>query len=372
MRGDAPYLVSHLDELDAVPVAHGLVWRPIRRRFDIRGFGVNAYTAEEVGGQVVEEHTEARLRHSELYVVVRGHATFTLDGAEVDAPAVTFVHVPDPQVRRVAVSRTPDTVVLALGGRPGKPFRVSAWEAMFAAIPATRAERWDEAIRLHEEALAERPDHPLLLYNLACMEARGGRHLDALLHLQRAAELDPQAAVWARRDSDFAAIRHEQGFPVAAAAPQPLEDETRQAAPARPDGWRAARLEQLPERDGWIPVRAELGFEPVGIGVWIGHAAGDEVIEDHDERDSGHEELYLVLSGRARIVVGGRQLDAPAGTLVAVDPRQRRGAVAVEPETAILAVGAQPGVAFTPSEWETRLLRGGPVAGEPSPVDESA
>lgn len=209
-----PYAVSHLDDLDAIPVGHGLVWHPIRRRFDLRGFGVNAYTSEEIGGQVVEEHTEGSYGHEELYVVVRGRATFTLDGEEVDAPAVTLVHIPDPSVRRVAVSQEPGTTVLALGGRPGEPFRVSAWEAIFAATPFAQAERWDEAIRLHEEALRDDPDNARLVYNLACMEARGGRRLDALLHLQRAVELLPAAADWARGDSDFASIRHEQGFPA--------------------------------------------------------------------------------------------------------------------------------------------------------------
>jgi hypothetical protein len=71
------------------------------------------------------------------------------------------------------------------------------------------------AIRIHVDALAEQPDHPALLYNLACMEARGGRTLDALLHLQRAVELDPKWAEYARNDSDFAAIRREPGFPAA-------------------------------------------------------------------------------------------------------------------------------------------------------------
>jgi tetratricopeptide (TPR) repeat protein len=84
---------------------------------------------------------------------------------------------------------------------------------MFAAVPASRREDWDEAIRIHDEALAEQPDHPALLYNLACMEARGGRHVDALIHLQRAVELDPEWAARARADSDFAAIRDEPGFP---------------------------------------------------------------------------------------------------------------------------------------------------------------
>jgi tetratricopeptide (TPR) repeat protein len=84
---------------------------------------------------------------------------------------------------------------------------------MFAAVPAANREDWPEAIRIHVEALAERPDHPALLYNLACMEARGGRHLDALLHLERAVALDPKWAEYAQRDSDFAAIRSEPGFP---------------------------------------------------------------------------------------------------------------------------------------------------------------
>jgi tetratricopeptide (TPR) repeat protein len=104
--------------------------------------------------------------------------------------------------------------VLALGGKPGEAHVVSAWEAMFAAVPHSRQENWDEAIRIHVEALVEQPEHPALLYNLACMEARGGRHLDALLHLQRAVELDPKWAGYARKDSDFAAISSEPGFPA--------------------------------------------------------------------------------------------------------------------------------------------------------------
>jgi mannose-6-phosphate isomerase-like protein (cupin superfamily) len=351
VKGGARFLVATLDELDTIPIAHGLVWRPIRRRFDLRGFGVNAYTSEEVGGQVVEEHTEERYRHEELYVVVRGRATFTLDGEEVDAPAVTFVHLADPRVRRVATAQTPDATVLALGGRPGEAFRVSAWETIFAAIPATRAERWDEAIRLHEEALREDPGNATLLYNLACMEARGGRHLDALLHLQRAVELDPQTAAWAQRDSDFAAIAREQGFPPAPSGP-PREEPLPPREPGDGPGWRAARLEELPERDGRVQVRAALGFGPVGVDAWLARAPGDEAIEEHDERDSGHEELYLVLSGRARFAIDGREVDAPAGTLVAVAPAATRSAVGVDPGTAILALGATPGEAFAPRERE--------------------
>ena len=208
------YEVAHVDDLEAIPVSHGLVWRPVRKRFDVRAFGVNAYTSEEVGGQVVEEHTESQLGHEEIYLVLRGSATFTLDGEELELDAGTLVHIADPEVKRVAISREPETTVLALGGKPGEPYAVSAWEAMFAAMPAARRGDWDEAIRLHREALAERPDHPALLYNLACMEARAGRRVDALAHLRRAVELEPKWAAYARTDTDFASIRREPGFPA--------------------------------------------------------------------------------------------------------------------------------------------------------------
>ena len=205
--------VAHVDELERIEMPDGFVWRPVRRRFDIRAFGVNAYTALEAGGPIVEQHTESQLGHEEIYLVLRGRALFTVAGNEHELAAGQLVFVRDPSLERGATALDADTVVLALGGKPGAAHEVSAWEAMFAAVPASQREDWDEAIRIHDEAIAERPEHPALLYNLACMEARGGRHLDALLHLERAVELDPKWGEYALNDSDFAAIRSEPGFP---------------------------------------------------------------------------------------------------------------------------------------------------------------
>jgi len=207
--------MSHiaLDELDRIEMDDGFVWRPVRRHFGIRAFGVNAYTAREAGGLVIESHTE--VDHEEIYLVLRGRARFTIDGTDHELGPGQLVFLREPSLRRGAVALDEDTVVLALGGKPGAAHEVSAWEAMFAAVPAARAEQWGEAIRIHEEALAEQPDHGALLYNLACMEARGGRHVDALLHLKRAVELEPKWAATAAKDSDFAAIRSEPGFPAA-------------------------------------------------------------------------------------------------------------------------------------------------------------
>jgi tetratricopeptide (TPR) repeat protein len=109
-------------------------------------------------------------------------------------------------------------------------------------------------------------------------------------------------------------------------------------------------------RATWRPIRSSLGVQAFGINAWEATEAGQEVIGEHDElgEDStGHEELYLVTSGRARFTVDDREIEAPAGTLVFVsDPATRRGAVADEPGTTILVVGAKRGEAFEVSAWE--------------------
>jgi quercetin dioxygenase-like cupin family protein len=204
---------AHLDDLDAIELADGFVWRPVRRRFGITAFGVNAYTPGATG-QVVEDHTEEHGGHEELYVVLRGRVRFTIAGDEHELGQGQLVCIRDPQLRRSAVALTDDAAVLAVGGTPGAAHEVSAWETLFAAAPAMQAGDWDTAIRLHADALDERPDDARLLFNLACMEARGGRPDDALAHLRRAVELDPQCAEHAATDTDFDTIRDAPGFPL--------------------------------------------------------------------------------------------------------------------------------------------------------------
>src|SRR5215470_6955343 len=86
-RGMA-FRAAQLDELDRIPVA-GTIFRPVRRALGVSAFGVNAYTAERAGDELIEPHDETSAgsaRHEELYVVVTGRATFTVDGEQVDAP----------------------------------------------------------------------------------------------------------------------------------------------------------------------------------------------------------------------------------------------------------------------------------------------
>jgi tetratricopeptide (TPR) repeat protein len=207
------YEILQLDELDRIDVGdRGLQWRPIRRRLGIRAFGMNAYASSRVGGEIIEEHTESQLGHEEVYMVVRGHATFTLDGTDIDAAAGTLVYLRDPSVQRKATALADDTLVLAVGGKPGEAFRPSAWEAAFSAAPLAKEGRYDEAV---EAMLAEAKDYPDsagFLYNLACFEALAGQADAALEHLSRAAELEERFRGYAAEDSDFASLRDDPRF----------------------------------------------------------------------------------------------------------------------------------------------------------------
>jgi tetratricopeptide (TPR) repeat protein len=197
--------VASLTELDSLPGPGSLRWTPLRRRFGITAFGVNAYTATEAGQDVVEEHTEEALGHEELYVVVSGRACFVLDGEEVDVPAGSVVFLGDPKVKRYARAELPGTTVLAVGGRPGV-HEVSVWEVVFAAYPLADTDP-DAAIAELEAALVERPDHPALHYHLACINARAGRLDEARARLDRALELDPERRAHAEEDEDLAPLR---------------------------------------------------------------------------------------------------------------------------------------------------------------------
>ena len=205
---------ASLDEIEDLPGPGTLRWTPVRRHFDVRAFGVNAYTATEVGQDVVEEHTEGSNGHEELYVVVAGHARFTLDGDEHDAPAGTLVFLRDPGVRRAAVAVEAPTTVLALGGKPGEPYTVSAWESGFAATPKGKAGDHEGAIAELEAGFEHNPQHPMLYYQLACWEARAGHSDDALEHLTRAVELGGERyREYASDDEDLDSIRSDPRFP---------------------------------------------------------------------------------------------------------------------------------------------------------------
>jgi tetratricopeptide (TPR) repeat protein len=116
------------------------------------------------------------------------------------------------------------------------------------------------------------------------------------------------------------------------------------------------RIEEIDEiddgREPFRPIRHHLGIMAFGVNSWTAREAGDRIINDHDEQPGGDEELYVVISGRARFELDGESVDAPAGTLVYAKPGVKRTAFAEEPGTTLVAIGATAGEAYEPFGWE--------------------
>ena len=185
-----PYSIVRIPEIEPISVA-GVQWKPLRRTLGIDAFGINAYSAAAVGDHVVEEHTEETLGHQEAYVVIVGHATFSLDGEEIDAPQGTVVFIRDPKVRRSAVAVEPGTTVLAIGGVPGA-HTPSAWEWYFEAEKYRESGDHAAALELLGDAQERFPDHAGVLYSLACWQSLAGDTDAAIASLQRRARGRPE------------------------------------------------------------------------------------------------------------------------------------------------------------------------------------
>ena len=193
-----PPRVVHLDELEAIPGPGSLTWHPVRARLGLRAFGCNAYSAAKVGDDVVEPHDEdSDLAHEELYFVARGHATFTLDGETFDAPAGTYVFVPDTATHRHAVAAEPDTTVLSFGGPP--TFTPSAWEWMFRAVALTDSDP-ARAREIAEDGLDKHPESSGLRIALARVRLAEGDEAGARAALADALERQPDAEDYVRQD----------------------------------------------------------------------------------------------------------------------------------------------------------------------------
>jgi tetratricopeptide (TPR) repeat protein len=103
-----------------------------------------------------------------------------------------------------------------------------------------------------------------------------------------------------------------------------------------------------------LDVRRRLGITAFGVGAFSA-PEGVDVIGEHDETlfgEAGQEELYFVVSGEAKFEVDGEAFDAPAGTLVQVQPTAKRKATATAESTTILVVGGTSGKAYEPGPAE--------------------
>src|ERR1700747_1583521 len=130
---NAPYGSVRLTDVDILaevapgnPNINDCDFHLVRRHFDVQAFGVNAATGN-AGEHMIEEHHEADDEenqtngHEELFAVMTGHAVFTVDGEEIDAPAGTIVFVRDPTFLRHARATADGTAIFMVGGPAATP-----------------------------------------------------------------------------------------------------------------------------------------------------------------------------------------------------------------------------------------------------------
>jgi mannose-6-phosphate isomerase-like protein (cupin superfamily) len=208
------FKVATLAEME-IPTSQALRWATVRAHMGIEAFGVNAWTADEAGKEVIAEHDEvggSAARHEELYVVLNGRARFTVESEEFDASPGTMVFVRDPAAKRKAVAAEPETTVLAIGAKAGEAFTPSQWERSAPAFGFFATKEYDKAYEALAAAHEQYPDDAGVLFNLACAESLLGRSDDAIAHLEQSIAGQERFREAARNDSDFEPIREDPRF----------------------------------------------------------------------------------------------------------------------------------------------------------------
>ena len=118
---------------------------------------------------------------------------------------------------------------------------------------------------------------------------------------------------------------------------------------------RMLRLSEVPEtptsEGRWQALNTSLGISTFGVNA-VAMEPGEQADIEHDESDSRHQEVYVVVAGRAAFRLGTEQVEAGPGDVVACgDPAETRSYWALEPATRIVCFGAGPGAEHPYGEW---------------------
>jgi len=212
------FVFARLEDLEAAPrIAPGAT-DDGRRRFDVRrrlgitAFGIQAFGAP-AGGRVIGEHDETPLGETgqeELYIVLRGAATFEIDGEVVEAPTGAFVQV-QPSAKRKATATEDGTTILVVGGIPGEAYR-PAPEEVIEAFAAYSAGDYETALAKQRIGAEKRPDNPVDRFNAACFAARAGNADEAIEFLRQAVEINERVRELMAGDEDLDSIRDDPRF----------------------------------------------------------------------------------------------------------------------------------------------------------------
>ncbi len=109
--------VSHVDEFVGM---HGGIFQPIGSTLGVTAFGVNLESFPQ-GHDGYPEHDHAKDGQEEVYYVISGRATLTIEDQPHELRPGSVAYVPSGTKRRFT---TPDSAVqlIAIGGAPDKPF----------------------------------------------------------------------------------------------------------------------------------------------------------------------------------------------------------------------------------------------------------
>jgi uncharacterized cupin superfamily protein len=105
------------------------------------------------------------------------------------------------------------------------------------------------------------------------------------------------------------------------------------------------------ERDGkWLLARRSIGLRSFGLNM-VELAPGESLTE-HDETERDQEEVFVVISGEATVMVDGQEHKARAGTFVRVDPDLLRNVLNRSEDQATLLIASAPrSSGYEPMDW---------------------
>ena len=101
----------------------------------------------------------------------------------------------------------------------------------------------------------------------------------------------------------------------------------------------------------WKSVRHYFGISSFGVNA-VTKDAGNVLIPEHDEHESGQEELYFVHAGEVQATLDGEAVTIAAGGMVSVGPSVKRKIEATASPTTLFVIGAVPGKAYEIGDWE--------------------
>jgi tetratricopeptide (TPR) repeat protein len=213
------FVSTQLDELEPAPriappgsTDDGRQRFDVRRRLGITAFGISAFSAPS-GVDVIREHDETLLGEvgqEELYLVLRGAATFEIDGWVFEAPTGALVQV-QPTAKRKATATEEDTTILVVGGTPGRAYQPAPEEAA-DAFAAYNTGDYETALAKQLVVVEKQPDNAVAHFNAGCFAARAERADEAIESLRRAIEINDRIRELVATDEDLDSIRDDQRF----------------------------------------------------------------------------------------------------------------------------------------------------------------